>query len=160
MKKVVLIVFLILIGFAINYNFVSKNEEILLAGEQSGINTQTDPRYNNDSNKSTTSGINTQADSRFHTDCGLFGSPQNPNDFAYYLQQIFNIIRFLGPILVLIMTIVDLLKVTASEKQDGELKKIGIKTLKRAIYAVILFALPTLITVIFELIGLYGTCVS
>lgn len=93
-------------------------------------------------------------------DCGTFGDPDDPNAFAYYLQQVFNIIRFAAPILVILMTIIDLVKVTAEEKQDGELKKIGIKTLKRAIYAVIIFVLPTLITIVFELVGLYGTCVS
>ena len=92
--------------------------------------------------------------------CGIFGDPDDPNEFAYYLQQVFYIIRFAAPILVILMTIIDLVKVTAEEKQDGELKKIGIKTLKRAIYAVIIFVLPTLITVVFELVGLYGTCVS
>ena len=94
--------------------------------------------------------------------CSVFGDPDDPQheSFAYYLQQIFNIIRFAAPILVILMTIIDLVKVTAEEKQDGELKKIGIKTLKRAIYAVIIFVLPTLITIVFELVGLYGTCVS
>ena len=146
MKKVVLVMILILTGFTINTCFVKANDYsygVLLAGEttkKGGIDVTTDPR--------------------FKTDCGLFGSPQNPDDFAYYLQKAFDIIRFLGPILVLLMTIIDLVKVTASEKQDGELKKIGIKTLKRAIYAVILFALPTIITVVFNLVGLYGTCVS
>lgn len=89
---------------------------------------------------------------------GVFGDPEDPNYIAYYLQLIFNIIKFLGPVLVIVMSIIDLLKVTAEQKQDGELEKLGSKTFKRLIYAVIIFVLPTLINYIFGLIGLYGTC--
>ncbi len=89
---------------------------------------------------------------------GVFGDPEDPNYIAYYLQLIFNIIKFLGPVLVIVMSIIDLLKVTAEQKQDGELEKLGGKTLKRLIYAVIIFVLPSLINYIFGLIGLYGTC--
>lgn len=139
MKKVILIVFLILVGFSINTNYV-------LADTKSGYNGMPSDVENKISNNST------------GETCGLFGDPSDPNAFAYYLQKSFDIIRFAGPILVILMTIFDLVKVTAEQKQDGELKKIGIKTLKRVIYAVILFALPTLINVVFDLIGLYGTC--
>ena len=89
---------------------------------------------------------------------GVFGDPENPNYIAYYLQLIFNIMKFLGPVLVIVMSIIDLLKVTAEQKQDGELEKLGTKTLKRLIYAVIIFVLPSLINYLFGLIGLYGTC--
>ena len=130
-------------GFVINTGLVSakvSSYSILLEGES------TEPASN--------------GFSKYKTDCGVFGDPGNPNDFAYYLQEIFNIIRFAAPVLVVLMTIVDLVKVTTSDKGniDADLKKVGIKTLKRAIFAVILFVLPTLITTIFEFIGLYGTC--
>ena len=93
-------------------------------------------------------------------DCGYLGDPNNPDTFAYYLQQAFNIIRFAGPILVLLLTIFDLIKIVSDGKQDDQLIKLGKKTLKRVIYAVLLFILPILITTIFNFIGLYGTCVS
>ncbi len=89
---------------------------------------------------------------------GVFGDPSDPNYIAYYLQLIFNIMKFLGPVLVIVMSIIDLLKVTAEQKQDGELEKLGTKTFKRLIYAVIIFILPSLINYLFGLIGLYGTC--
>ena len=106
------------------------------------------------------SDVMTQTSNSTTGDCGVLGDPNNPDTFAYYLQQVFNIIRFLGPILVLAMTIFDLVKITAEQKQDGELQKLGAKTLKRLIYAVLIFMLPTLITTVFHFIGLYGTCVS
>ncbi len=89
---------------------------------------------------------------------GVFGSTENPEDFAYYLQKAFNLMKFLGPILVILMSIIDLVKITAEQKQDDQLIKLGKKTLKRAIFAVMLFVLPDLINYIFNLIGLYGTC--
>ena len=89
---------------------------------------------------------------------GVFGSTSNPEDFAYYLQGAFNIMKFLGPILVVLMSIIDLVKITAEQKQDDQLIKLGKKTLTRAIYAVLLFILPDLLNYIFGLVGLYGTC--
>lgn len=139
MKKLVILVILIISGFMINM--------VVVNAEGSNYNGS----YRDDSN------IMKQ---QSYADCGVLGNPKDSNTFAFYLQTVFDIIRFLGPVLVLVMTIIDLVKVTAEQKQDGEIQKIGVKTLKRFIYAVLIFALPTLITSIFHLIGLYGTCVS
>ena len=94
-------------------------------------------------------------------DCGILGSTGNKNHFAYYLQMMFNIVKFLGPTLVLLMTIIDLVKITAEQKQDEDIKKLGSKTLKRFIYAAILFTLPSLISYLLSIFGIigYGTCV-
>ena len=145
MKKVVLIMFLILVGFAINVGFVNA----------AGTNTNGTVEISAGAGKTDNSGFE-----RSDSNCGILGDPNDDQTIAFYLQQVFNIIRFVGPILVLLMTILDLVKITAEQKQDGELQKIGVKTLKRLIYAVILFMLPTLITTVFNFIGLYGTCVS
>ena len=92
--------------------------------------------------------------------CPAFGDPTNKKHFAYYLQIAFNVIKFLGPVLVLLVTIVDLVKITAEQKQDGELAKMGGKTLKRIIYAGIIFILPGIISWLLGIVGLVGTCVS
>ena len=90
---------------------------------------------------------------------GIFGDTEDPNNVAYYLNWIFNIIKFAGPILVLIVTIKDLLILTADLKQDpNEMNKLIKKTLKRIMYAVLLFILPTLVDTLFKTFGLYGTC--
>ena len=141
MKKVVLIMFLILVGFTINSGFVY--------ADNNGNNYSGSYKNNGDATNNTASG-----------DCGVLGDPNNEDTIAYYLQQVFNIIRFAGPILVVLLTVYDLIKVVSESKQDEQLKKVGIKTLKRVIYAVLLFVLPTLITIVFNLVGLYGTCVS
>ena len=143
MKKVVLIMILILTGLCINVGFVYA---------EGGYNGS----YRDDSDIASKP-VEINHDEKCKS---TFGDPNDEKSFAYNLQQVFNIIRFLGPVLVLLVTIKDLISVTADQKQDGELKKIGIKTLKRIIYAVILFMLPVIISTIFHLIGLYGTCIS
>lgn len=139
MKKVFLIMILIFSGFMINMSCV----------------------YADDSNNYNGS-YRDQSDimQQKSTDCGILGDSRDPNTFAYYLQVIFDVMKFLGPVLILIMTIVDLVKITAEQKQDGELQKIGVKTLKRFLYAVIIFVLPSIITALFHMIGLYGSCVN
>lgn len=142
MKKVVLIMFLILVGFTINSGFV-----------------YADNNYNG-SYRDNSDVMQKTSNNTASGDCGVLGDPNNEDTIAYYLQQVFNIIRFAGPILVVLLTVYDLIKVVSESKQDEQLKKVGIKTLKRVIYAVLLFVLPTLITIVFNLVGLYGTCVS
>lgn len=145
MKKFVLIMLLILVGFTINVGFVGA----------AGTNSNGTLDISAGAGKVDNKGFENKS-----SDCGVFGDPDSKDTFAYYLQQVFNVIRFLGPVLVLVMTVIDLVKVTAEQKQDGELQKLGGKTLKRFIYAVIIFMLPTILSTLFELIGLYGTCVS
>ena len=89
---------------------------------------------------------------------GVFGSINNKENFAYYLFHAFQIMKFLGPILVVVMSILDLVKITADPKQDDQLQKLGFKTLKRLVYAALIFVLPDLINYLFGLVGLYGTC--
>lgn len=89
--------------------------------------------------------------------CGAFGDPTDSSSFAYYLQSAFNIMKFAGVLLAIIMTVKDLFIAIADQKDDS-LKKIGSKTIKRVIYAIIIFFLPMIINFAFNLIGLYGTC--
>lgn len=94
------------------------------------------------------------------TDCdSLFGNPEDPNkqSVAYFLQQIFNIMKYAGPILCLVLSISDFVKATASQDKDA-LTKATKTTGKRIVYALILFFIPTLINFIFPLLGWYDTC--
>ena len=88
----------------------------------------------------------------------LFGSTDDPNSAAYLMQSIFNYMKFIGIVLAVIMTIVDLTKAVAGGNMEDELKKIGPKSIKRIAYAVLIFLLPTLINVFFKIFGLWGTC--
>lgn len=149
MKKV-LIVFIILSTFLFSMCSVLAAETKGTDGSGSGSGTMNRSGWHPDDNQ----GIVSKGR------CPLFGDPQDPDEFAYYLQVAFDVIKFLGPALVIIVTIIDLLRITAEQKQDGELKKIGVKSLKRIIYAAIIFVLPGILTWFFQLMGLFGPCVS
>lgn len=81
----------------------------------------------------------------------------DPQYIAYYVVRLLTFVKFSGPILVIIMTIIDLIKVLANGKND-ELTKLGVKTLKRLMYAIMLFIIPTLLDWVFKLVGIYGVC--
>lgn len=88
---------------------------------------------------------------------GLLGDPKNPDDFAYFLQEIFDIFKFAAPILVLVMTTVDFVKAITSQDKDMILKSAK-KTVTRLIIAVVLFFVPTILNVALSWIGAYSTC--
>ena len=73
------------------------------------------------------------------------------------LRQILKFIQFLGPILVIVLTILDLVKAVASDDKDA-LTKLLKKTSKRLIYAVLLFVFPAILDQILKWTNVYGTC--
>lgn len=89
--------------------------------------------------------------------CPVFGDPTDKDDVAYYLQSAFDIMKFAGILLAIILTVVDLFKAMVAQ-DDAALKKVGPKAIKRVAYAIIIFFLPDIINMLFHLIGLYGTC--
>ena len=89
--------------------------------------------------------------------CGAFGNPKEEGTFAYYLQQIFNFMKFLGIIIAVIMTVKDVMNAVAEQKSET-FAKLGKKSLKRFIYAVLIFFLPNILNYVFSVLGLYGTC--
>ena len=130
MKKFIIILLILISSFAINSH--------VLAAPDASNTTQATTTSNSEN-------------------CGAFGSPTSKGTFAYYLQQAFNIIKFLGIILAIIMTIKDLMNAVAEQKNDT-LAKLGKTTLKRIIYAIAIFFLPTILNMLFSVLGLYGTC--
>lgn len=135
MKKVIILTFVFIFCFGMGINYVSAqaiNSPILIADE---------------------------AKSNTAKDCSSygFGDPKTKGTFAYYLQKVFNIMKFLGIIIAILMTIKDLVLAIA-EDQKETLNKLGKKTLKRIIYAFLIFFLPDLINLVFGIMGLYGTC--
>lgn len=87
----------------------------------------------------------------------LFGDPNADGTVANYIQGIFNVIKWLGPILCFAFSIIDFVKATANQDKDA-LAKAAKKTLTRVVLAMLLFFLPGLINTLFELVGWYGTC--
>lgn len=91
-------------------------------------------------------------------DCtSILGSVNEEGTVAYVLQKVFNFMKILGPILVLVMTILDSVKAVTSSDKD-ELSKLLKKTAKRIIYAVLLFVFPTILNLILGWVTVHGTC--
>lgn len=78
-------------------------------------------------------------------------------DLTALLKDALRLIQIAGPILVIVMTIIDLIKATATGGKD-DLSKVGKKTVKRLIYAVLLFLIPTILNWVFSIFGVYGVC--
>ena len=91
-------------------------------------------------------------------DCyGLLGMPEDPNSPAYWLQLALQIMRYIAIAALLILSTIDF--VMAITKQDNDaLKKAIQTTVKRFIFAVILFFVPLLTEFIMDFFGVYGTC--
>lgn len=88
---------------------------------------------------------------------GIFGSITDEKSLAYMLHKILNFMQFLGPILVIALSVMDLTKAVTSNDKDA-LSKFLKTTSKRIIYALILFIFPPLLDKILQLINVYGTC--
>ena len=88
---------------------------------------------------------------------GLFGDPTDEESFAYMMQFAFNVIKYAGPLLCLILSVSDFVKAAASQDKDA-IVKAAKTTGKRVVYALVLFFIPTLINFAFELLGWVGTC--
>ena len=92
------------------------------------------------------------------TSCeGLLGNVNDKESIAYFLQQIFNVMKYLGPLFCLVFSVVDFVKAAASQDKEA-LAKAGKTSLKRVILAMSLFFIPVLINFFFPLIGFWGTC--
>ena len=109
--------------------------------------TQTDEKINvtaSENNNLTTSDIN----------CNNIFS----GNFGKYLKLILSFIRFLVPIIILGLAILDFIKATSAQ-DETEMKKASTKLVQRMIIGVIIFLLPTLLEVILNLADIpYGTC--
>ena len=77
-----------------------------------------------------------------NANCPIFGDPNTPGDFAYYLQIILNVIKYAGIILCIVLTVMEFVKALANDEKDMY-KSISTNFIKRLIYAVLLFFLPS-----------------
>lgn len=87
----------------------------------------------------------------------ILGDPSKEGYFAYYLDMTFRFIKFAAPVILIVMSVIDYIKVVASSDAD-ELKKVNKKTVTRIIFTLLIFLLPILISVLLRLLGLQGSC--
>ena len=101
--------------------------------------------------------INVNIDWNTDNGCKSYlGSTDNKGQPAYYLQFVFNLMKYAAIVLLFVLSIIDFAKATASSSDDA-LKKALKTTVKRLIIAVIIFLLPILIKFVFELLGIYSS---
>ncbi len=91
-------------------------------------------------------------------DCsGLLGDPDDANFPAYWLQLALEIIRYAAIIALVGLSTADFVKAIVAQDQDA-LKKATQTTIKRFIYAVMIFFIPILLELVMNFFGVYGTC--
>ena len=84
---------------------------------------------------------------------GILGDPENdPDSVAWFLVNILNYLRLLGPLMVLVLSSLDFAKAILTS-DDESLKKAQSSLITRLILAALLFVLPTLIEVILDIFG-------
>ena len=76
---------------------------------------------------------------------------------AHFLQEVLEFIRYLGPALTIVLTIVEFVKAAAVQDNDA-LAKASKKTGWIIGLCILLFFLPNLINTVFSWFGWYGTC--
>ncbi len=88
------------------------------------------------------------------TDCtGIF-----QGGFGKFLKQIYSLIKFAVPIIILAFAIIDFLKAIAAS-DPAEVKKAATKLVKRMVIGVAIFVLPTLLELLLAAAGVeFGTC--
>lgn len=82
----------------------------------------------------------------------IFGDPNQTDTLAYLIQKILNYIKVIGPILVVVLSSLDFIKIILTS-DDENMKKAQIKLGKRLIAALLLFLLPVLVSLIFNVIN-------
>lgn len=89
---------------------------------------------------------------------GFLGRKINHSSPAYYLNLILKIMKYAAVILAIVFSIIDFAKATISQDKDN-LKKATITSVKRLIFAVLMFFIPILIDFVLGLLGAYTSCV-
>lgn len=99
-----------------------------------------------------------KSNQKYKNECQyILGDPTSKGSFAYYLDITFRFIKFIVPLLFIVLTIIDYIKVIASDDTD-QINKINKKTVIRLIFTLLLFFLPTLISTILTMMGVQGRC--
>ena len=87
-------------------------------------------------------------------DCAsLLGNPKCEESIAWLIQELFNVVKYAGPFLVLVLSSVDFVK-TIANGDDETMSKAQKKLLIRMLGVVLLFFIPNLVWFILELFGI------
>jgi len=115
--------------------------------DDEGVNVQPNKGENNSTNNPGTNGNIPEYNCE-----SLLGDPNIEGTTSFYLVVIFKVLKYVAIILLLVLSIMDFVGAVASSDSDI-MKKAVNKLVKRAIFCVIIFILPTLIELILGLIN-------
>lgn len=87
----------------------------------------------------------------------LLGDPGDSNSVAWLVQKVLNYIQVIGPLLVVVLSSIDFAKVII-KSDDEAMAKAQKKLITRLLLAVMLFFIPTLVTVILSTFGITASC--
>lgn len=79
------------------------------------------------------------------------------DSLGYFLQVAFNVVKYIVPVLLIVLTSVDYLKAISSGDKEN-VNKATTKLTKRAIIALAIFLVPTILNFILKIVAEYGTC--
>lgn len=83
------------------------------------------------------------------------GDPNDENSVAWLVQLIFNIIKVVGPILVVLLSSIDFIMVII--KSDSEqFAKAQKKLITRLVLALLLFLVPVIVEIVLQVFGFTG----
>ena len=85
----------------------------------------------------------------------ILGDPADEDSTAWLLKQIFNYLKVLGPMIILVMSAIDFTKAIVSG-DDETMQKCYKRLIQRLVLAVALFVVPTLVEVLFDVFGITG----
>ena len=86
----------------------------------------------------------------------LLGNVDDPKSVAWLLQQIFNIIKIVGPVIVIVLSSIDFAKVII-KNDDEAMAKAQRKLIIRLILAAALFFIPLLVELALNIFGITGS---
>ena len=75
-------------------------------------------------------------------------------ELGSFMQDLFTLIKIATPVIIIILTTIDYVKAIASSNAD-DMKKTNSRTIKRLIIGLIIFFLPFILDILFNLFGLY-----
>lgn len=105
-----------------------------------------------------TNTINIAASNCVESDA-ILGDPECEDSVAWLVQLILNVIKILGPILVILLSSIDFIMVIV--KSDNEaFQKAQKKLITRLILALLLFIVPVIVEVILSVFGITGNATA
>lgn len=103
--------------------------------------------------------VDTDIDVEEIGDCNsLLGSPKVNGSPAFFLQKVFDVMKYAAIIIIVIFSSLDFLT-SITSKDEEKLKKSFSKVIIRFIICIAIFVLPTILQVIFTTVDIYSSSI-